>query len=479
MGIRTGILAFVVILSTNYFNASGKILTLQEAESTAIKTGYESRAKYFEEQAKEWEKRNVIAGYLPTVNYNLNFLRLGDKTINKSNEVFNGFGLTFADIEVLKDQHPGVLFPSDMVSPETDDEYANPMIQYKNSIKHEFSVNQPITNGGAEIIAITIAKHTTRAIGYQVKSLQQESIYATRKAYFDVIAARERTKVAKQDLSWSKQNLHKANVKYETGSIPVTDVLQWEAEVSRKESDVLEAEATEQFMLYTLYQTIGIAPEKVPEAGLQPFESFEKWYEQGMKATEASIAGNYDLLALKEFTIVSEKSKDIALTSFLPKVNGFISATLEQVFNDAGGISDINMEKKPPSFAVGAVISVPLFSGFRNSTSYRKSSYEYKKAVVNQQKVETQMKVNLRRVKLFYRASYEGVKAAKKQQELMKKQLEIMQKRYNGGLVNQSQLLEVALGASQTRIGYIQKLFECLLYEAEYLKNVGKLEVTQ
>ena len=61
----------------------------------------------------------------------------------------------------------------------------------------------------------------------------------------------------------------------------------------------------------------------------------------------------------------------------------------------------------------------------------------------------------------------------------MDRQLDIMQKRYDGGLVNQSQLLEVSLGAKLTRIGYIQKLIECLLYEAEYYKNVGKLEVTQ
>ena len=93
--------------------------------------------------------------------------------------------------------------------------------------------------------------------------------------------------------------------------------------------------------------------------------------------------------------------------------------------------------------------------------------------------MESQFKVNLERIKLFYKASYEAVTAAKKQQELMEKQLDIMQKRYDGGLVNQSQLLEVSLGEKMARIGYIHKLFECLLYEAEYLKNVGKLEVTQ
>jgi len=463
-----------------------KILTLSEAENNAVTMGFETRAKYFEEQAKVWEKKNVVSGYLPRIDYTANFLRLGNKTIEETNKVFEGFGETFGNIEILKlnmetlqSKHPEEEYIPFLESQQAESDYANPMTQFKNSLKHEFSINQPVTNGGVEVIAIQIAKHTKRAIDFQIKALRQKSIYNTRKAYFDAIAAFERTKVARQDLSWSKQNLRKANIKYETGSIPVTDVLQWEAEVSKKESAVFEAEATETFLAYTLNQAIGRTPDKLNGYTLQPFESFEKWYTIGLKKTDGSIDNNFDLQALKEFTVVSGKNKNIAVSSFMPKINAFMSLTLEQVFNDNDKFFNIDIDHKPPSFAMGAVMTVPLFSGFRNSTNLKKSSYEYKKSVVEEQKIESQLKVNLKRIKLFYKASYEAVKAAKKQQELMEKQLDIMQKRYDGGLVNQSQLLEVALGESQTRIGYIQKLFECLLYEAEYLKNVGKLEVAQ
>jgi hypothetical protein len=78
---------------------------------------------------------------------------------------------------------------------------------------------------------------------------------------------------------------------------------------------------------------------------------------------------------------------------------------------------------------------------------------------------------------MFYKAAYHGVSAAKIQRDLMDKQLQLMQQRYDGGLVNQSQLLEVAFGSRMARVGYIQKLLECLLLQSEYLKNTGKLEV--
>lgn len=468
-----------ICITVIILNLQAKILTLSEAENTAITTGYEARAKHFEEQAKEWEKKNTIAKYLPTVDYSMNFMRLGDKTIEETNKVFEGFGLTFADIEVLKDQHPGVEFPSDMITTKTDNEYANPMMQYKNSLKHEFTINQPITNGGAEVIAIKIAKHTKSAVELEQKALKQKIIYNTRKAYFDALSAIERTKVARHDLSWTKSNLNKSKTKYRTGNTPITDVLQWESEVAKKESDLLEAEATEQFLFHTLYLVMGFKDYNIQESQLQPFESFEQWYEKGVIETNDGIDGNIQLQSIKYYTKAAEGYKKITMSSFLPKLNAFVSATLENVFNDEENLSDINVEKKPPMFAVGAVMSVPLFSGFKNSTSFKKADYEYKKTLIEEQKVESQFKVNLERIKLFYKASYGSATAAKKQQELMEKQLDIMQKRYDGGLVNQSQLLEVSLGEKMARIGYIHKLFECLLYEAEYLKNVGKLEVTQ
>jgi outer membrane protein TolC len=100
------------------------------------------------------------------------------------------------------------------------------------------------------------------------------------------------------------------------------------------------------------------------------------------------------------------------------------------------------------------------------------------KMIVDEQKVRNQLAVNLSRIGLFYAAAYENVSAARKLLALVEKQLAMMQDRYEAGLVNQSQLLEIELLGRQARIGYIMKLFECLLLDAEYQKTIGKLEVS-
>ena len=61
----------------------------------------------------------------------------------------------------------------------------------------------------------------------------------------------------------------------------------------------------------------------------------------------------------------------------------------------------------------------------------------------------------------------------------MERNVKAMQQRYDGGLVNQTQLMEVALGEEQARLGYLDKLFSCLLLEAEYYKTTGQLAVAK
>lgn len=433
------------------YNPSAKILTLGEAEHKAVTMGFDVRAQYFKEESKAWEKKNVIGNYLPSINYDLTYYRMDKETVDNTNF---GFAMFFPE---------GV---------------PNPNKLFYDNLTHKFSISQPISNGGVEIIAIKIAKHLNNIVKLEHNIVGQNSAYTTRKAYFNTLAAQERTKVVRHDLSWTIQNLNKAKIKHEAGSTPITDVLQWEAEVSKNEATLLEAEATEIFMMLNLYQSMGIDKDNINDFDkLQPFETFVTHIEKGPIETNETIEDNRQLKIIKEYTIVADKQIKIARSNYLPKLNGFYNFNYNQYWDKTK--SELTDNQKRRSWTAGVQLNVPLFSGFKTPTNFKKVKNNYNKTLVEEQKVEAQLKVNLERIKLFYKASHGSVKAAKKQQKLMNRQLDIMQERYDGGLVNQSQLLEVSIGTKLTRIGYIQKVLECLLYEAEYHKNVGKLEVTK
>jgi outer membrane protein TolC len=342
---------------------------------------------------------------------------------------------------------------------------------FKNSFSHEISVNQPISNGGVEIIAIKIARETKKAVEFQLQAIRQEAVFNTRTAYFEGLKAVETAAIAEKSLTFAQRNLARAKTRHQTGDVPITDVLQWEAEVTKRQSDLTQAEAHAKFMMLNLYQNMGVPLEDTDlSVQLDPVSIYEQWYDKGLAATQEDITNNPRLLSLKFFTQASRGYEKAALTRFFPKLNAFYKYSWP-------GWDKVQPWQERRGWTAGATLTIPIFSGFKNSTHYRKTKYEYKKNEVEEKKVENQLKINLERIKLFYRAAFKAVAGARKQLELMEKQLAIMQKRYDGGLVNQLQLLETALGADQAKINYLQKLFECLLLESEYKKEIGKLEI--
>lgn len=456
----------------------GNELSLQNAEQQAIENSFSVQQKRYLELAKEWEKKATISGYLPQISYSLTYLKMLKENVKEANEAYSGIMDPLFNIFYgLHDSNSvnNVLMGMGQAASEP-----SPNTLFQHNLTHEISLNQPISNGGVEIMAIKIAKYTKKAIELEFESTKQNAIYNTRKSYFDAVSAKARTEVAIEDLEWVKANLAVAKKMHEAGKLPITDVLQWQSDLSQRESSLLEAQATEKFMSLNLLHNLAIE-DKSPETLIieKPDVFFNK-FTNSPKQLSGAVETSPDLQALKEYTKVSEQSKNIAISSFLPKLNAFANFSVNNKIDKAEYSGTIINEgdwyTSKPSITAGAVLTVPLFSGLKNSRSLKKAKYEYEQSIINEKDVESQLSVNLERIKLFYEAAYAGVQSSQKQMELMKKNIDIMQSRYEGGLINQSQLREVALGYKQTRIGYIHKLFECLLLEAEFNKNVGRLE---
>jgi len=455
------------------------VLSLADAERKTVKKAFEVQSQELEERAREWEKKNKVAGYLPSVSYTGTYLMMDKRTVNRANQFFESIEDPAANpfMQIYTNAYRidsiatnGAVSPPDPSMMDMD-AFENPQPIFRNSFSHEISVTQPITNGGVELIAISIAKHTKEAVELQLEATRQEALYNVRKTYFDALQAAEAVTISRKSLEFAERNLKKAKARHESGAVPVTDVLRWEAEVIRNRNALAQAEAGNKVAVLSLYQAMGIRiSEADGEVQLDPVEAYEQWYAKGPAQTAESVETNPSLRAIKSYTKAARGYEQASKSQYFPKLNAFYTYSWP-------AWNKLQPWQERRGWTAGAVLSVPIFTGFRNTTNYRMSRFEYKKTVVEERKVENQFRINLERIAQFYKAAYESVEGAKKQRELMDRHLAAMQQRYDGGLVNQTQLLEVALGADQARLGYIQKLFECLLLESEYLKAAGKLAV--
>ncbi len=452
--VRYTTLAAVVLLQTA---AHAGLLTLAEAEHAAVTTGFAVRAAHFAQRSAEWGLWNAAGGYLPTASFSSTYMRMDKETVEGANFLTDMFSALGPAAPVITDQQQA----------------RSGFGVYEESWKHSFTFGQSLSNGGAEVFGIAMARHARTAAELQSEAARQQAIYDTRKAYLDALAARERTALSVQTLAWVTENLATARIRHEAGTVPVTDVLQWEAEAAAKEGDVLQAQAFEHFALLTLFQAMGTPVSRADTTvQLQPFDHFEQWYRRGPAAVDGTPDSNPVLRSVQEFTTVARIGKRMAAGRLAPGLNAFASYGWPSW-----------KEFVPPgsteSWTVGLSATVPLFNGTRTVSGYEQALNDYRAAVVDEQNTTNRLAVNLERVRSFYRAAFGSVDAAKRQHGLMEKQLEIMQQRYEAGMVNQSQLLEVELGMRSARMGYIQALVDCLLLETEYRLATGSLETQQ
>ncbi len=426
----------MVLLLTSLLSA--EVLSLKEAELRAMNNGFDIRIDSIDDISRSWQKKNVIAGYLPKVDYNANLMRLDDSTAYYS-------ALTFVESVVPR----------------------------PNILNHEFTLSQPITNGGAEIVAINLAKHTKRAqeLGYSAN--RADLILLVRQRYFELIKAKAQIDIAERDLQWAQKNLANAQIRFESGVLSEIDLLRWKRSIIDKRSFLMQSKALDEYQQAELKVAMGIDPLSESTIETDSFEIYETYYHQ-FELDSGLIDSNLRLQSLDGYREITHDQRKLALTSALPKVNGFGSWGKDQKWGDGADV--ITSYAK---WSVGIGLNVPLFSGFRNSTAYLEKKHDAIKADIDYEKNRNMMAVNLIRITKFIEAAKIGAESAREQLKLNKKAFEIMNDRYTLGQINQVDLLEMNQAVAGSRLEYITRTLEALYLYSEYQNAIGKLEVIQ
>lgn len=420
---------------------SAERLTLTDFEKKVIDNGYVQQMDSIDDLARKWEKRKVIAGYLPDLTFNGSVLHLS----KEYQEAQQGSIASFSQFI------PGM-----------------PQMRLQDTamVTYDFTLNQPITNGGIEIVAIKIAQLTKAAqeIGYAIH--RDEAIVLARKKYFELLKLEEQIELTQKDLNWNKAKLREATIRFETNVLPETDLLKWQSSVLSIESNLnkLISMRAGNYALIKHYMGEVYSSGEIIE--LDSFEQFEEWYNT-LEVDEIDLSKSKIISQMELYTKVSDKNSTVTLTNALPKLNAFMTYSRSRFKDDdySGGLQ------------AGLQLSVPLFTGLRNVTAYREKKFESIKSKVELEKIKSELQASAIELKNYCESARGTVESIQKQHALNKKNVEIMTERYTLGQVSQSDLMEMRNAVSFTRLEYVTNILDILYYYTEYQNLLGILEV--
>src|SRR5271165_5647779 len=330
---------------------------------------------------------------------------------------------------------------------------------------YRVTVQQQLLAGfgfGPNLRFLRIARNNKKISDIAFKDQVVATITQISNIYWDLVSAYEAERVTEQSFAFAQQSLSNAQKQLQLEAIPAMDVMRAEAEVSRRDQDLLIAKTTLQLQESLMKNAItkNLDDPVLESMPVIPTDRSEPADVQADKAlqdliTEA-LTGRADL-AESDIDLVNRQiSRQAAKNNLLPQLSlvGFYGGTglageLNPAFSGENistlptnfwGAFDNAYNGTSPDYFVGLNLNIPIRNRVAKADQYR-SELEYRQAELRQQQLKKQIRIEVRNAQYALEQSRARVKAARKARDLAQKTFIIMQKEQDLGAGSSFQTL--------------------------------------
>jgi outer membrane protein TolC len=276
-------------------------------------------------------------------------------------------------------------------------------------------------------------------------------------------------------LELARQNLESARRKADLGILARSDVLRWEVMEADLDNQLIEAQNAMELADLSLKNILMIPPERqVIVTQLTDDERIKLFEEVSKKSVELAGTGQNPLsqshpgLGIATNLVEVESANLWSATGgFQPQVNFTWSYSWEQD-------DDLDLDGFT-SWAAILSVRIPLFSGFGSVARVQQARWRLRKSRLDLRNTEQNLQLANRSAKLKFQSAAKRIRSAQKVLEEADENLEIMQNRYDVGLVSNLQLIDAQVAHREANLNLINALYDYLLAKIETAKAQGIL----
>ena len=393
-------------------------------------------------RASEARLEEVRSGRLPKVNYSESFVR-------SDNPVF-----VFSSLLTQHQFGPDNFNIGPLNRPDS-----------INNFQSVLSVDQPIYDAGQTRNAMKTATLSRQLSSEEQRLTQMQVISGVVQAYYGVVLAAESLKTAEQAVRSAEADLQRAESVRAAGMSTDVDVLsirvhlaavteqriQRAADLNVARSALNDALGLPLDTMHTLSSTL--APLDLPELKLAALEQ---------DASTARPEARSSRLA----TSLAKTQADQARSAMLPEV-GFhaaFEADRQQFINKGGA-----------NWLASIGLKWNLFNGNGDKARIEESSRWMERAHADEQRVDSAVRLEVRRAWANLRASVERIEVAKVAVAEAEESLRITQNRYEAGMSNVTDLLRNETAVLESRTRYLAAVHDQRLAAANLELAAGRL----
>jgi outer membrane protein TolC len=308
-----------------------------------------------------------------------------------------------------------------------------------------------------------IARYKARREAAEASSLSTRDsrdvvVYAVGTAYFQVVSSEARVATARAALASAREFQAQVTHEVEAEVTPEIEQLRASVELHAAEQRLTDAENDLEKDKLTLDRIAGI-----------PLE--QKWsaaHEYGYQALadDAPKQERFDLESARKSVSAAELDVKSASAQRLPSVS----------LDASYGTGGMNPGNYSQVYAVGASVTVPLFTGGRIRSDVREAEAQLAQRQAEARDLEGRVDYDVRVARLDAKASETAVKVAEANKALAERALAESQDRYANGVTNSLEVVQAREAVVTAQENYIASLFSFNVAKISLARALGNAE---
>ena len=320
-----------------------------------------------------------------------------------------------------------------------------------------FSIQQELLAGfgfGPNLRYLRIAKNNKKISDIAFKDQIIATVTQIENIYWDLVSAYEQTRVNEQSSAFAQQTFDNAKKQFQLESIPEMDVMRAEAEVSRRDQDLIVARTSLELQETLMKNAV---TKSLDDPVLEAMPVIPTDHMQGVPAEAVPSIQDLISSALQGRPELSESDIDLAnrrisrqaaRNALLPSLSlvGFWGssglagplnpvcgpACTSSVPTDFGGALQNAFNDSSPDYYLGVNMNIPIRNRVAKADQYR-SELEYRQAELRMEQLKKQVRIEVRNAQYAVQQNRASVDSAKAALDLARQSLDAEQKKYQFG----------------------------------------------
>ena len=338
-----------------------------------------------------------------------------------------------------------------------------------NNSSYGINLQQSLFTFGKLLTAVDIANLTLEIEKLNLRSQEQDVIFETIMAYYNVIKAIKFVDLAQESIDMSKFHLSQVNAMFEQGMLTRADTLRFEVQLSQSEQGMIKAKNGLEIAKSVFNTVLSRNIETDVALDTVAFASAETDSLSFGKLALDMFGYSPEWIKLLLTKKISENNLAIAAKGYLPtfSLSGSYGGSTTDYKNN-----NLNFSINSWNMMVGG--SWDIFNGFKTMSEVYAARATVAATDATIENAKKRLTLDLKQAYLDLYSSRNQILAAQKSVDLSRENLRLARLKYKSGMGTNIEVVDAQTALTKSEADYITAAFDYLLSKERINKIIGK-----